>query len=60
MKILVLGSDGQVGSSLFTHLESIGHDVVGFDIFSNKEQDLRIVILIGTGTTEISFIRWME
>ena len=41
MKILVLGSDGQIGSSLFTHLESIGHKVVGFDIFSNEEQDLR-------------------
>jgi len=56
MKILVLGSDGQVGSSLTEHLRNIGHDIVGFDIFSNKEQDLRIENVLDDIVPSVDFI----
>lgn len=41
MRILVLGSDGQVGQPLVEHLKSLNHDVVEFDIFSDINKDLR-------------------
>lgn len=56
MKILVLGSDGQVGSALFDHLRNIGHEVVGFDIFSNKNQDLRIKDVLEDLIVDIDFV----
>lgn len=42
MKYLVLGSEGQIGSHLFSYLKSVGESVEGFDIVNNPEEDLRI------------------
>ncbi len=56
MKILVLGSDGQVGSSLTEHLKNIGHEVVGFDIFGNVEEDLRIKDVLEDIIEDIDFV----
>ena len=41
MKYLVLGSDGQIGHPLCDYLRRMGHEVIGFDIASNSEEDLR-------------------
>lgn len=41
MKVLVLGSSGQIGAYLVEHLQSIGHDVIEFDIVRGSEEDLR-------------------
>lgn len=40
MKILVLGSEGVIGSALCKHLDSIGHRVVHWDIKMGPEYDL--------------------
>lgn len=40
MKILILGSNGQIGNSLFSYL-SYKHEVIAFDIENKKGQDLR-------------------
>jgi nucleoside-diphosphate-sugar epimerase len=42
VKILVLGSSGQVGSHLVKHLSSLGHEVIEFDIVNGQDQDIRI------------------
>jgi len=41
MKYLVLGSDGQIGHPLCDYLRRMGQEVIGFDIGSNKAEDLR-------------------
>lgn len=41
MKILVLGSSGQVGAYLVEHLRSKGHTVNEFDIVRSPKEDLR-------------------
>ena len=41
-KILVLGSDGQIGSHLLLYLKRRGYDVYGYDLVNSKKQDLRI------------------
>jgi nucleoside-diphosphate-sugar epimerase len=56
MKILVLGSDGQVGSPLTEHLKNIGHEVVGFDIFGNPDEDLRIKEVLDDILVDIDFV----
>lgn len=56
MRILVLGSDGQVGSSLSEYLTSIGHEVVGFDIFSDEEQDLRKTDVLDDILPSVDFV----
>lgn len=43
MRVLVLGSSGQVGAYLCQHLRNNGHVVEEFDIVNDPEQDLRIV-----------------
>lgn len=43
MKILVLGSDGLIGSHLVKHLEKLGHFVNTIDIAGDSFQDLRVV-----------------
>lgn len=40
-KILILGSEGQVGLHLKSYLKKRKYDVMGFDIVDNKKQDLR-------------------
>ena len=42
MKVLVLGSSGQIGSALVPYLESKGHQVIPFDIELTDAHDLRI------------------
>ena len=42
MKVLVLGSSGQVGFSLTKYLRNKNYEVIEFDIVNNEEQDLRI------------------
>jgi len=41
--VLVLGSSGQIGSSLVSYLKSSGIDVGTFDIANNNTQDLRSI-----------------
>jgi nucleoside-diphosphate-sugar epimerase len=41
MKVLILGSSGQIGSYLSEYLKLKGHEVTEFDIANNDEQDLR-------------------
>jgi len=40
MKVLVLGSAGQIGSALVKYLKATNHEVVEFDIADNKFEDL--------------------
>lgn len=42
MKVLVLGSSGQVGAHLVKHLRSMNHSVKEFDIVNDLNQDLRL------------------
>lgn len=42
MRVLVLGSSGQIGSALVRHLRNIGHTVVPFDIELDSRHDLRM------------------
>lgn len=41
MKILILGSEGQIGKPLSKHLIAQGHKVRGFDLNGEKREDLR-------------------
>ena len=40
MKILVLGSKGQIGSYLTEYLRNKGHEVAEFDVVNGEDQDL--------------------
>jgi len=42
MRVLVLGSSGQVGAYLVEYLEKNGHEVIEFDIERSSEEDLRL------------------
>ena len=42
MKILILGSAGQIGTRLTSYLRGLNNDVVEFDYHSNPMHDLRI------------------
>ena len=41
MKILILGSSGQIGSYLSSYLSNKGYEVIEFDILNNDKEDLR-------------------
>lgn len=56
MKILVLGSDGQIGHPLTEYLRRLGHEVIEFDNFSNPITDLRIPNILDNLLTEIDFV----
>ena len=43
LKVLVLGSSGQVGSNLTEYLRKKDYEVAEFDIVNSDEQDLRII-----------------
>ena len=43
LKVLVLGSSGQVGSNLTEYLRKKDYEVEEFDIINSNEQDLRII-----------------
>ena len=43
MKILILGSSGQIGSYLTKYLIEKNYQVIEFDILNNKNEDLTII-----------------
>jgi nucleoside-diphosphate-sugar epimerase len=43
MKILVLGSEGQIGSYLTEYLRDKGHEVTEFDVVNGEDQDLTLI-----------------
>ena len=43
MKILILGSSGQIGAYLTEYLRGKGHDVGEFDIVNGSDQDLTVI-----------------
>jgi len=40
MKVVILGSEGQIGAYLTEYLRDKGHDVTEFDVVNGEEQDL--------------------
>jgi len=40
MKVVILGSEGQIGAYLTEYLRDKGHDVTEFDVVNDEEQDL--------------------
>lgn len=56
MKIVVLGSDGQIGTSLTEHLKKLGHKVYEFDISSNILEDLRTPNILNSVLSEVDFV----
>ena len=43
MKVLILGSNGQIGAYLTEYLKEKGHDVREFDVSNDEEQDLTTI-----------------
>ena len=43
MKILVLGSEGKIGSYLTEYLRDKGHEVTEFDVVNGEDQDLTLI-----------------
>ena len=43
MKVLILGSNGQIGAYLTEYLKEKGHDVREFDVSNGEEQDLTTI-----------------
>ena len=43
MRVLILGSSGQVGAYLSEYLVKKGYEVTNFDILNNKKEDLRTI-----------------
>lgn len=56
MRILVLGSAGQVGQPLVEMLNEKNYEVVEFDIFTNKEQDLRKKDILDSILPNVDFV----
>jgi nucleoside-diphosphate-sugar epimerase len=59
MKYLVLGSDGQVGHELCIFLKDKGHEVVEFDIASDKNKDLRIQGVLEEYIKDTDFVMFL-
>lgn len=61
MKHLILGSKGQIGFHLVSYLQSIGEDIIEFDIVNNTNQDLRIYnnSLLENKIKECDFIHFL-
>jgi nucleoside-diphosphate-sugar epimerase len=56
MKILVLGSAGQIGESLVKYLKNQNHEVVEFDLVDKSENDLRIEGVLENIIEDIDFV----
>lgn len=56
MKILVLGSDGQIGQPLAKHLNNLNYNVIEFDVYSNPITDLRIPYILDGILSTIDFV----
>lgn len=48
MKVLVLGSEGIIGTGLTRHLESVGHEVTHWDIKLSPKHDISDIVNIHT------------
>jgi len=61
MKYLVLGSAGQIGSALTSHLEQHGYQVLGFDILNSQDEDLRLTDnhLLVEKISQIDFVMFL-
>lgn len=58
IKNLVIGSDGFVGKPFCRYLESIGEEVVRFDIKQGEDQDGRLVSLNLEDVDRVYFLAW--
>jgi nucleoside-diphosphate-sugar epimerase len=58
IKNLVIGSDGFVGKPFCRYLESIGEEVVRFDIKQGDDQDGRLVSLDLENIDRVYFLAW--
>lgn len=58
IKNLVIGSEGFIGKSLCNYLESIGEEVVRFDIKRGDEEDARKAIINFDGIDRIYLLAW--
>jgi nucleoside-diphosphate-sugar epimerase len=56
MKILVLGSAGQIGKPLVKYLKNKNHEVVEFDIVDSYENDLRVESILEKIIQDIDFV----
>jgi len=56
MKILLLGSDGQIGEPLTNYLRDLNHTVIEFDVYSNSITDLRVPSILDNILREIDFV----
>lgn len=56
MKVLILGSEGTVGSAVAKFFESKGHDVVHWDIKLGSGYDLRIPGILDTILQTVDFV----
>lgn len=56
MRILILGSSGQIGSSLSGYLKKLNHEVTEFDIASDEKNDLRIPHILDHILPDIDFV----
>lgn len=56
MKYLILGSSGQIGFEMCKFLKKNNEEVVEFDIFKSKDQDLRISNILDCILPEIDFV----
>ncbi len=43
MRVLILGSSGQVGAYLSEYLVKKGYEVTNFDVLNNEKEDLRVI-----------------
>lgn len=43
MKVLILGSSGQIGAYLTDYLHKKGYDVLEFDVINSEQQDLTVI-----------------
>jgi len=56
MKVLVLGSAGQIGQPLTKYLKQQNHEVIEFDIYTKISEDLRIPNILDNLLTDIDFV----
>jgi nucleoside-diphosphate-sugar epimerase len=59
MKILLLGSSGQIGSHLSLYLKNKKYDVINFDISENEGCDLRIKNVLDDIIKDVDFVLFM-
>ena len=43
MKIVILGSGGQIGAYLTEYLRGKGHEINEFDVLNGEDQDLTVI-----------------